>query len=76
MQVIDKRGLKLTTAFGDLNIGDAFQDNDGDMCIKTDIGAYMYYSSGKWLPIYNVDTNEYIIPLDVTYTIEREGGRK
>ena len=39
MQVIDRRGTPLTITFGDLNIGDAFQDDDDDICIKTDVGA-------------------------------------
>jgi hypothetical protein len=76
MQVIDRRGQKLTTTFGDLAIGEAFQDNDGDMCIKTDIGAYMYYDHYEWIPKYDLDADELIIPLEITYTIEREGGRK
>ena len=76
MQVIDRRGIPLTVTFGDLAIGDAFQDNDGDMCIKTDIGAYMYYSHREWIPKYDLDEDELIIPLEITYTIEREYGRK
>jgi hypothetical protein len=76
MQVIDRRGIPLTTTFGDLAIGEAFQDNDGDMCIKTDIGAYMYYDHYEWIPKYDLDADELIIPLEITYTIEREGSRK
>ena len=76
MQVIDRRGTLLTTTFGDLNIGEAFQDNDGDICIKTDINAYMYYDHCEWIPKYDLDADELIIPLEATYTIEREGGRK
>ena len=76
MQVIDRRGQKLTTTFGDLAIGEAFQDNDGDMCIKTDIGAYMFYHYGDWIAANDLGEDDLIIPLEVTYTIEREGGRK
>lgn len=76
MQVIDRRGIPLTTTFGDLAIGEAFQDNDGDMCIKTDIGAYMYYNRGDWIPMYDLGTDDLVFPLDITYTIEREDGRK
>ena len=76
MQVIDRRAIPLTTTFGDLAIGDAFQDNDGDMCIKTDIGAYMYYGYREWVPKYDLDADDLIIPLEITYTIERENGRK
>ena len=76
MQVIDRRGQKLTTTFADLDIGAAFQDEDGDICIKTDIGAYMYWAYGEWIAKYDIDADELIIPLEITYTIEREGGRK
>ena len=74
MNVIDKRAIPLTTTFGDLAVGDAFQDDDGDMCIKTDIGAYMYWMDGEWVSYYNLDANDLIIPLEITYTIERKKG--
>lgn len=76
MQVIDRRGIPLTTTFGDLNIGDAFQDEDGDICIKTDVGAYMYYDHCEWISKYDLDADELIIPLEVTYTIERKKDKK
>ena len=76
MQVIDRRGIPLTTTFGELAIGEAFQDSDGDLCIKTDINAYMYYGHRDWIPKYDLDTDDLIIPLEITYTIEGEGGRK
>ena len=76
MQVIDRRGIPLTTTFGDLAIGEAFQDDGGDICIKTDIGACMYYGCGEWRVSYSIDEDDLIIPLEITYTIEREGGRK
>lgn len=76
MTVIDKRAIPLTITFGDLSIGEAFQDNDGDMCIKTDVGAYMYYKHSKWVAVYLMNEDDLIIPLGITYTIEREGGSK
>lgn len=76
MQVIDKRGTPLTVTFSDLNIGDAFQDNDGDICIKTDIGAAIYWTGSRWAYHIAFSGDELIIPLEVTYTFEREGGRK
>ena len=76
MKLIDKRATPLNVTFGDLAIGEAFTDNDGDMCIKTDIGAYMYYDHCEWIPKYDLDADELIIPLDVTYILEREDGRK
>ena len=75
MQVIDRRGRKLTTTFGDLAIGDAFQDTDDDINIKVAIGRAMYWDGGQWIDRC-VDDNSLIIPLEVTYTFEREEGRK
>lgn len=74
MQVIDRRETHLTTTFGDLAIGEAFQDNDGDISIKTDIGAAIYWTGEYWSTSYAYSGDELIIPLDITYTIEREGG--
>lgn len=76
MQVIDRRGQKLTVTFGDLAIGDAFQDEDGDINIKTDIGSAIYWTGEYWATSRAYGGNELIIPLEVTYTFEREGGRK
>lgn len=76
MQIIDKRWISLTTTFGDLAIGEAFQDNDGDICIKTDVGTYMYCTFDNWISSCNLGEDELIIPLKVTYTIEREDSRK
>ena len=76
MTVIDRRRTPLTSTFGDLNIGEAFQDNDGDMCIKTEIGAYMYYDHCEWIPKYDLNADDLIIPLEITYTIEKVDGRK
>lgn len=78
MQVIDRRGKKLTVTFGDLAIGDAFQDEDGDINIKVDVGSSIYWSetSNFWAPSRAHSDDELIIPLEVTYTFEREEGRK
>ena len=75
MQVIDKRGTPLTTTFGDLAIGEAFQDIDDDINIKVGLGCAIYWSSGHWIDRH-IDDDLLIIPLEVTYTFEREGGRK
>ena len=75
MQVIDKRGVPLTTTFGDLAIGDAFQDIDDDINIKVGLGCAICWSGGQWIDRY-IDDDLLIIPLEVTYTFEREGGRK
>lgn len=74
MQVIDRRGQELTTTFGDLAVGEAFQDEQNRLCIKTDLKASMRYNDWDcvWYPDYSHDADELIIPLEVTYTIERE----
>ena len=76
MQVIDRRGKKLTVTFGDLAIGDAFQDDDGDINIKTDVGAAIYWEGDYWAPSCAYSGDELIIPLEVTYTFEREERRE
>ena len=76
MQVIDRRGKKLTTTFGDLAIGDAFTDDDGDINIKTDVGAAIYWTGSHWAYHAAFAGDELILPLEVTYTFEREDGRK
>lgn len=76
MQVIDRRGIPLTTTFGDLAIGEAFTDSDGDINIKTDIGMAIYWTGEYWATSCAYSGDEPIIPLEVTYTFERKGGRK
>ena len=77
MQVIDKRGIPLTTTFGDLKVGDAFQDDDGDICIKTDTHTAIYWEDGtsdggSWFHHRSFSERDLIIPLSVTYTFERK----
>lgn len=74
MQVIDKRVQKLTTTFDDLAIGEAFQDEQGRLYIKTDLHAAMRYNEWDcvWYPDYSHEVGDLIIPLEVTYTINRE----
>ena len=76
MNVIDKRAIPLTVTFGDLPIGEAFQDDDGDICIKTDIGTAMLWYEEKcvWIPCHCHSEDELIIPLEITYAIERKKG--
>lgn len=75
MKVIDRRGIPLTTTVGDLAIGEAFTDNDGDINIKVGIGCAMYWDGAQWID-HSIDDDMLIIPLEVTYTFEREGSRK
>lgn len=76
MQVIDRRGTPLTTTFDELNIGDAFQDEDDDICIKINVHSAIYWADGYWAHHTAFSGDELIIPLEVTYTFERKGDRK
>ena len=73
MKLIDKRAIPLTVTFGDLAIGEAFQDNDGDLHIKTDEYSSMYFDERQqqWFAYSSMHQDDLIIPLEVTYTIER-----
>ena len=72
MIVIDKRAIPLTVTFGDLAIGEAFQDCNDELCIKTDIGTAMMWheTKGIWIPKYSYEEDELIIPLEIIYKIE------
>ena len=74
MTLIDKRAIPLTVTFGDIAIGDAFQDHDGDIHIKTDLCATMYWDERLqvWQGYHSMHENDLVIPLQITYTIERE----
>ena len=52
MNVIDNRkdGI-LVQAFGDLCIGDVYEDKDGEICIKTDKDRCIYFDGEIWLSI-------------------------
>ena len=75
MQVIDRRGIPLTTTIGDLAIGEAFTDSDGDINIKVGICCAMYWDGAQWVDRH-INDDLLIIPLEVTYTFDREKGRK
>ena len=75
MQVIDRRGIPLSTTVGDLAIGEAFADGDGDINIKVGLGCAIYWDGGRWIDRH-IDDDMPIIPLEVTYTFEREKERK
>ena len=74
MKLIDKRAIPLNVTFGDLASGDAFQDCNNELGIKTDLGAAMVWYEEKecWLPKYSYDEDELIIPLEITYVVERK----
>ena len=76
MQVIDRREDQFSTTFGDLAIGEAFQDEGGDINIKTNVDSSIYWAGGYWALGCAHTDDEFVIPLEVTYTFESEGGRK
>lgn len=74
MKLIDKRATPLNVTFGDLAIGDAFQDCNNELGIKTDLYMAMIWHEKKeyWFPRNSYDTDELILPLEITYVIERK----
>lgn len=68
-QLIDKRGKPLTVTFGDLKIGDFFQNENDCICMKIDSNKVLNWTTGfintGW------DTDDLLIPLKATITIER-----
>ena len=69
--LIDKRA-ELNTTFADLKNGDFFEDDGGAIYIKTDRYTALIYNGISWIPIYHVDADWFVIPLNATITIEKE----
>lgn len=76
MKIIDKRTIPFTVTFGDLGIGEAFQDHEGDMHIKTELGMSIYWDKRlhMWQAYHSMREDDLVIPLEVTYTFERSEG--
>jgi hypothetical protein len=72
MELIDKRGILLTTTFDDLYIGDCYQDDEDHICIKTSRDRCIYFDTavGQWRSSFE-NLDELIIPLKATITVER-----
>ena len=70
MTVIDNTGKPSETKFGDLELGEAFIDEDGDINIKVSCERAMYYAEGHWDTI-GCSMHTTVIPLAVTYTFDR-----
>ena len=72
MELIDKRGTPLTITFDDLHIGDCYQDEGDNICIKTSRDRCMFFDTkeGQWHSI-GESLNTLIIPLKATITVER-----
>lgn len=68
-QIIDKRGKPLTVTFGDLKVGDFFQNEADCICMKIDHDKVLNWTTGfvnsGW------DSDDLLIPLKATITIER-----
>lgn len=75
MTVIDRRCTPLTTTIGDLAIGEAFTDIDGDINIKVGVGCAMCWVGERWIDR-PIDNDTLIIPLEVTYTFEKKRNEK
>lgn len=75
MKVIDKREKETYTYFSDLAIGEAFVDEGGDVHIKTDIGATMYWDAVEkiWRPYHSYSADEPITPINISYVIGAMG---
>ena len=74
MTVIDKRGKKLDTCFGELVIGDAFQGTDDRIYLKVGYEHAIRYNDSLNVETWSFvpyDYAELIIPLKATLTIER-----
>lgn len=71
MKVIDNRKDGNFVRFGDLAIGEAFADDDGDVHIKTDIGATMYWDADEkiWKPYNSAREDDSVAPVNISYVI-------
>lgn len=72
MKLIDERTIPLNVTFGDLALGDAFQDEEGDINIKVGTDTAIYWAKNHWAHAYQYNEDELIIPLEITYVVERK----
>ena len=72
MQLIDHRGKPISKTFSDLNCGECYQDTKDRLCMKTSYDRAMVWADEHWVPGLYVDTEEPIISLKTTITVERE----
>lgn len=74
MEFIDKRDAPTpTTTFEDLRIGDCYQDDSDNVCIKTSYDRCIYFdtTTGVWCSAgKNLDSS--VTPLKATVTVERK----
>lgn len=75
MKVIDNRRIGKKIRFEDLEIGEGYLDEDGNICIKTsddyESTNCMYYREGKgeWIAECEYNYTE-VMPIQLTYTVE------
>ena len=75
MRVDNQIKIEATIQFRDLNIGDAYEDEEGVICIKTDdqikddfFGRCIYYANSEWL-WGEERLDRYVKPLEATITL-------
>lgn len=71
VELIDKRGRKLTDKFRDLEIGQCYQDTENFVCMKIGRADALCYVEGVWKHHWISNADELVIPLKTTITIER-----
>lgn len=75
MKVVDNRKIGKKVRFEDLDVGDAYLDEDNNICIKTaddyENTNCMYYREvcGDWIPECEYNYTE-VMPIKVTLTVE------
>ena len=72
LQLNDKRNCTIIKSFSELEFGECFQDDNGNLCMKTDYGRCMRWDGNIWMPNFGIELHEPITPLKTTITIERE----
>lgn len=73
MQLIDHRGKPIDKSFASLNFGECYQDTKDRLCMKIGHDRAMVWVNDHWVPGLCVDTDDPVISLKTTITVEREG---
>ena len=68
--IIDNRNEKLRKCFDQLEIGDFYEDYDGNICLKISHSKCLYNRDGRWENS-NEIPEDTVYPLLATITIER-----
>ena len=71
MTVIDKRTQRTNANFDEINLGETFIDEDGDICIKIDDSHALYYDfAGNIWDVITMYDSDKILLVQATLTIE------